>query len=570
MKRDMKDLLIVGAGPAGIAASMFASKLGLTHTVVERRSGLHRHPQAHVIKTRSLEILRRFGLDAAIHEAGTPVEQQRFTTWCTSLTGPEYGRIDLLGRKGPCDRFFSVSPSYPANLSQNKLEPILYDCARALGGGTFLFDTECLSAKTQGDHAVAMLRSGDKVHEESARFVVAADGAASGVRAGLGIDFEGPNALAYFCAIHIESDFTPLVQHMPGVLYWILNPTISGVFIVHDMKATQVFMFPYNPEETDKAGFTTAYCEKVVRSAIGRDHPFRVSTVDTWTMSAQVAEQYRRDRVLITGDAAHRFPPTGGLGLNTGLQDINNLMWKLKFVIEGRAPIELLDTYTTECRPVAQRNCNRSADNHARMARVEEIIGVSEDPSAFEASISDLFSENGRQRRRDLQHALQEQMPHFAYLDVEMAPKYAVGAFGSPLASELPPIKTIEGYMPGLTPGSGLPHFEVEAGVSSLDVLSFDAFTLFVPSKFRRAWTDAVEASPDLMDLVRPYSVHEHFQHQWDRLSNMEDVAVLVRPDGHIGWVFPANSQRKVDEMREALDVILQKQPADIHATATA
>ncbi|WP_084418492.1 FAD-dependent monooxygenase [Henriciella litoralis] len=570
MKRDIKDLLIVGAGPAGIAASMFASKLGLTHTVVERRSGLHRHPQAHVIKTRSLEILRRFGVDAAIHAAGTPVEHQRFTTWCTTLCGPEYGRIDLLGRKGPCDRFFSVSPSYPANLSQNKLEPILYDCAKALGGGTFLFDTECLSATTQGDHAVATLRCNDKVYEEHARFIIAADGAASGVRAGLGIDFEGPNALAQFCAVHLEADFTPLVQHMPGVLYWVLNPEISGVFIVHDMKTTQVFMFPYDPKKTDKASFTTAYCETLVRSAIGCDHPFRVSNVDTWTMSAQVAEEYRSDRVLLAGDAAHRFPPTGGLGLNTGLQDINNLMWKLKFVIEGRAPIELLDTYTRECRPVAQRNCQRSAENHERMARVEEIIGVSEDPVAFEASIADLFSENGRQRRRDLQQALLEQLPHFAYLDVEMAPQYVVGAFGSSLASELPPLMTKEGYTPGLSPGSGLPHFEVETGVSSLDVLAFDAFTLFVSSTFQRAWSDGLQAAPDLMDMVRIYPVSEPFRHKWDRLCNMEDVAVLVRPDGHIGWVFPASCEKKTEQLRVALDVILQKQAADLHATAPA
>lgn len=559
MKQDIKDLLIVGAGPAGIVASMFASKLGLTHTVVERRSGLHRHPQAHVIKTRSLEILRRFGLDDTIHQAGTPVEHQRFTTWCTTLSGPEYGRIDLLGRKGPCDRFFSVSPSYPANLSQNKLEPILFECANKLDGGQFEFETECLSAATEGDHAVAILRRQGEVVEERARFVIAADGAASGIRAGLGIDFEGPNALAQFCAVHIESDFTSLVGHMPGVLYWILNPEISGVFIVHDMKSTAVFMFPYDPETTEKSTFTNTYCEALVRRAIGRDHAFRVSAVDTWTMSAQVAKQYRSGRVLIAGDAAHRFPPTGGLGLNTGLQDINNLMWKLKFVIEGRAPMDFLDTYTSECRPVAQRNCNRSAENHARMARVEEIIGVSGDPHAFEASIVGLFGENGRQRRRDLQRALLDQLPHFAYLDVEMAPKYAVGAFGSSLESELPSLATIEGYMPGFSPGAGMPHFEVESGISSLDVISFDAFTLFVPQGFQKIWSDVLESSPDLVRWVNLYAVPDRFRYKWDQLCDMQDIAVLVRPDGHIGWLFPADPQDGAELLRSALDAILSK-----------
>ena len=559
MSQAPKDLLIVGSGPTGIAASMFASRLGLSHSVVERRSGLHQYPQAHVLKTRSLEILRRFGLDQTVHAAGTRVEDQRFTSWCTSLSGPEYGRIDLLGRKGPSDRFLSVSPTYPANISQNKLEPILYECATALNNAAFQFDTECLSARTEDEFAVATLQRNGETFEERARFIIAADGAASGIRAGLGINFEGPNALAHFCAVHIEADFSPLVSHMPGVLYWILNPEVSGVFIVHDMTAVQVFMFPYDPKELDRSSLTPGYCEAMVKRAIGKDHQFRIAKVDTWTMSAQVAENYRSGRVLLAGDAAHRFPPTGGLGLNTGLQDINNLMWKMKLVIDGEASIDFLDTYTRECRPVAQRNRDRSAENFKGMARVEQIIGVSKDVQVFEASLRDLFSANGRQRRRDLQSALLDQLPHFAYLDVEMAPNYDVEAVGTSLESDLPHIDEIEGYEVGLKPGAGLPHFEVAPGVSSLDVISLNKFTLFVTHEFEKAWSKTIAESEPLSKLIDLYAMSDRYRFMWDRLCQMEDVAILVRPDGHVGWLMPAMSSDAPQLLRSALDSILHR-----------
>lgn len=572
MSSDMNDLLIIGAGPSGIAASMYASKLGLSHSVVERRAGLHQFPQAHVVKTRSLEILRRFGIEDQVHRAGSASEEQRFVTWCETLAGREYGRVDLYGRKGPSERFLSVSPCYPANIPQNRFEPVLHECAAKLSpGDAFRFGTECLSVTSEEDFAVATLRNADGEFEERAKFIVAADGAASRMRASLGIEFVGPRTLANFCAIHIKSDFTDLISHRPSVLCWVIGPTVSGVFIVHDVRATQVFMFAYDPDQTDRATFTEAYCRQKVADALGSDHPFELTHIDQWTMSAQVAEQYRSGRIMLVGDAAHRFPPTGGLGLNTGLQDVNNLMWKLKFVSDGRSPVGLLDSYFEECRPIAKRNCDRSADNHQRMLKVDEIIGVSEDKAAFGQSIDDLFTDAERERRRRLHRALQEQMPHFAYMDVEMAPEYPKGAFGTSLASILPPLVEKEGYLQRLHPGAGLPHFEIGQGKSSLDFVHFDRFTLFVAEAHAARWETLISANPNLESLIDICAIPKRGAYKWNLLSNMEDVAALVRPDGHIGWLFDAKRDAIEDEMSLAVDTILMTQTADrTQATETA
>jgi len=553
------DLLIVGAGPVGLTASIMASKLGIDHQVLERREGLHELPQAHVIKTRSMEIFRRLGIEQEIHAIGTPHAEQRYTCWCETLTGYEYGRLDLNDKKGPVPRFLSVSPTYPANLPQNRLEPIIFAKARELADDRIRFRTE-VDGVVQDSTGVTVQVTDPAGAEQTlrARYLIAADGAGSGIRRSLGIAFEGPSMLAQFCSIHLKSDFRPLVQDRPGVLYWILNPDVQGVFIVHDMRDCQVFMVPYNPEVMKASDFDMDRCRALVESALGVNHPFEITCIDHWTMSAQVAKHYRKDRVFLVGDAAHRFPPTGGLGMNTGIQDVNNLLWKLDAVLKGRTSESLLDSYEEECRPIARYNRDRSAQNHQSMAEVQELIGVGSDKASFRGSLEALFSPGGETRLAAVQNAIKKQIRHFAYMDVEMAPVYATGAFG---ASVLPidngnPL--FEGYAPNVNPGSGLPHLYLEEGRSTLDAVSHNALTVFVPAGQARRWRTAVDAAADRNPLpMKVIEITPVAAEQWRNLCGNLDLVVVVRPDGHVGWACDAGTERPEQELEAAIAAIM-------------
>ena len=135
--------------------------------------------------------------------------------------------------------------------------------------------------------------------------------------------------------------------------------------------------------------YTPAHCEGLVRAALADpDVPFEVVTVATWTMTAQVAPRFRDGRVFLVGDAAHRFPPTGGLGLNTGVADAHNLVWKLAAVDGGTADARLLDSYERERRPVAQRNAAVSLDNALKIVEVSTALGADPDPAVFQANRS--------------------------------------------------------------------------------------------------------------------------------------------------------------------------------------
>src|SRR5262249_37959867 len=187
------------------------------------------------------------------------------------------------------------------------------------------------------------------VYEPRSRWLIAADGAASPVRKLLGIEQIGPDRLQSFVMIHFEANLRPLVGHRPGVLYWTTEPGATGTFVAHDIDSTWVYMHPWDPDRESVQDYSEAVCAGIVRRAMGTDaYPFTLRTVRTWSMTAQVAERYRERRIFLVGDAAHRFPPTGGLGLNTGVQDAHNLVWKIAAVEAGWAPDALLDTYTAE------------------------------------------------------------------------------------------------------------------------------------------------------------------------------------------------------------------------------
>ena len=102
--------------------------------------------------------------------------------------------------------------------------------------------------------------------------------------------------------------------------------------------------------------------------------PIKMISRSIWRVSRQVAEKFRKGRVFLVGDSAHRFPPTGGYGLNSGVQDAHNLAWKLAFVLRGQADARLLDSYDTERRPIAQSNADFSMGNRTRIETMDKAL----------------------------------------------------------------------------------------------------------------------------------------------------------------------------------------------------
>lgn len=394
-------VLVIGGGPVGLIVSGLLSQRGVEHVVVERRRETQRAPAAHVLRRRPVEILAGLGVADDVRRTA-PKLPLDFITWCATLGGAEVGRLDL---RRP-DPKTGVRPPEPwTHCPQNLLEPILLRHAARQPAARIVRGAECVGIEPRDGRVTVRVRfeSGREARVE-AEWVVAADGAGSPVRRMLGIPMEGMGPLGRFLMVHFEADLAPWLRQRSGPLFWILNPQSPGCLIVHDPTRSHVFMMPRQGSDREEA----AIPERLA-AALGVPLEPKILTVDAWSPHVQVAARYGAGRVLLVGDAAHRFPPSGGLGLNTGIQEAHELATRLAAVAAGNAPDALLGGYEAACRPAARANADASFENLKRLGEVSRVIGEWPDLAGLERRVASL----NPIERRQLADAIEAQRSHF-------------------------------------------------------------------------------------------------------------------------------------------------------------
>lgn len=393
-------VLIVGGGPVGLTAAGLLSLYGTPCLVVERRKEMLRPPAAHVIRTRPLEVLAQLGIEDQIH-AATPHLPMHYITWCATLGGPEVGRLDLRGAAGSGE----AGDSAWINLSQNKLEPILAAGVSRQASARIEYGAECLEIIENGNGLTARIRCDDgSEHDVQANWAIAADGAGSPTRKALDIEMIGDGPLGRFHMMHIKADLTPWIEDRPSPIYWIMNPESPGTLIVHDPQRSHVFMSPVLGLENEAQTLANR-----LKAALAVPAEVEIVATDAWAPYCQVAARFRKGRVFLVGDSAHRFPPSGGLGLNTGIMEAHNIAWKIAMFEAGKAGESILDTYESECRSAAETNARESFANALRLALISTAIGEVTDLPCLEERLRTMTDSE----RGELSAAIEAQRSHF-------------------------------------------------------------------------------------------------------------------------------------------------------------
>ena len=541
------DVLIVGAGPVGMLGGILASRLGLSALVVERRDGPQTSPAAHVVNARTYEICRQAGLDMdRIFAAGKDQADSGHVNFVTRLGGELIGRLPF-ERQG--DACLDYTPTPLRNLSQHRFEPILADELSAAPGADLRYQHQWEHSEEVDDGVVSDivdLDTGEPLQVRS-RYVIGCDGAGSRVRRLLGIEMVGPPLLQCYLMIHFAANLRTLTADRPAVLHFVLDPEASGAFIAHDVESDWVFMHGIDPSHESVDDYDDARCVEVIEQAAGTALDAEIRGKGTWWMSSQTAESMGRGRIFLAGDSAHRFPPTGGLGLNSGMQDIHGLMWRIGAILGGRAADSLLESYELERIPVAQNNAHQSLMNAIKLVELPAALGIDAEPTSerLHASLAD------PSKAEAIAAAVELQREHFDLFGLQLGYVYGDGAVVSD-GSPAEPTAASE-YEPSARPGARLPHawLDETGGRSTLDLVPLDRPVLFSFGD-HATWANALGTADVAMVRV---GLDTAPLESWRTVCAVEATgALLVRPDQHVAW--RARSIAESPALARALGVV--------------
>jgi putative polyketide hydroxylase len=501
------DVLVVGAGPAGLTTAVGLARAGIRVLVVEKHTSTSIFPKAAGVRPRTMEILRSWGLDDRVYAAGQDV---RLELGISPVLAAPVVAVESLG--APAAQYVStMSPTPFAFVPQDHLEPVLVEHLTDRGGHV-RFRTELVDFVVEGDGVRARLRprSGPAPeYDVRARYLVGADGPRSTVRRALGIEMEHLGSEGRQLTALFAADLDRVVPDPPFALHWVTIPGAEGLFVA---SGRHRWGYGWEPGAGDLATPTSEQLVERIRASAGLpDLDVEVQGTFEWVFGAEIAVRFRSGPVFLVGDAATRTSPRRATGMNTGIAAAHNLAWKLAWVLRGWADEALLDTYEEERRPVGLANALRS-------------LQLREGP--HEASGLEDFG--------------------VTYASAAIAPTEHVE----------PPATIGE----RAAPGRRAPHAWLDVTgrrVSTLDL--FDGRLTLLTGPGGSDWCAAAQGlavddpplavlrfGPDVPDpdgsLALRYGVGAH-------------GAILVRPDGFVAWRAPLPSGDRAGLLRSAIDL---------------
>jgi 2,4-dichlorophenol 6-monooxygenase len=463
-------------------------------------------------------------------------------------------------------------------------------CGRAeeLSPGRVRFNHELveLSQDEEGVQATVRDSEGGREYEVRADYLIGADGGRT-VPAQIGVEYEGLGVVSEAVSFHVSADFSELAPDPDVLIRWIISPE----------RGAGVVMVPMGPERWGPdseewvihlqylVGDPRAASDEAVladlRAGLGiPDLPMQIHKISRWTVDAVLASSFREGRVFLVGDAAHRHPPTGGLGLTSAIHDAHNLCWKLAAVLADQAGAPLLDTYEAERRPVVARNAQRSLENAVNHLAIVASAGVSPEQGAEEnrEALRRVWSGEPRDadHRSTVLAGIRRQSMEFNEHNVEYGFAYESAAIVPDGTPEPENPDDIRIQIPSTRPGSPLPHAwieDVDGERRPIKELVRPGAFLVIAGEDGTAWCEAAKQVAGELDLPLEAVRIGHLDGDlfdprcaWLRRREFgPEGAVLVRPDRFVAW----RSMGAVEEPAEVLRRALEQARARARAAAS-
>lgn len=510
---------VVGGGPVGTLLAYDLGRRGHRVTLLDdSKPSLTR--KAGSVNIRSMEHLRRFGLAEKVQEAFPRVEGHSLDiVFATGFAGYEIQRFERALGWAHTPYSNEMTQMIPqktlCKVARREIEKrlpnvLLLDGARVTG-----------LVRNDGVVEIAWQDQAGEAHQEVFDYLIGCDGGASTIRKQLGLKLEGQGSTARNLRILFAAP-------------WLYERTTlrlsQQVWLVSD-KTNASFSWGRGYNDNDWIGMTVwkvtpelepeirANPEAYVREVLGFDLPLDVISVDGWDTHNLVADGFRRNRVFLAGDAVHLNPPTGGLGLNTGIGDVADLGWKLSAVAEGWGGPALLDSYEAERRAAALRVVGQANHNYRSGAPADY----------YEPGIDLAGPEGEAKRARAKERIIREKQDEFYSPGLVLGTSYE----SSPVIlsdEEAAPEATVVEYRPTARPGHRLPHSLVDGrepifgalieGINLVTVGDCD------PVEIARATAAAKALNTPFRHVALGEEAHALYLGRF----------LLVRPDHYVAW----------------------------------
>jgi 2-polyprenyl-6-methoxyphenol hydroxylase-like FAD-dependent oxidoreductase len=450
-------VVIVGGGPVGLMLALFLDLYGVRSVVFNNEQTTRWHPKGSTEGSRTMEHFRRLGISRNIRNLGLPHDHPTDVAYFTRFARAELARLrmpsaaaamQMVAESPKIDQV--PEPIHRAN--QMHVERFLFDHAKTRHNVVMRFgwDVETFEQGTHGVQLIARHGLNGPAETWRAQYLVGCDGGRSMVRHALGIKFQGePGIEQRYFGGRMFSTYMRSAALYPNFLsrrrawqYWTVNPEIQSFMI--SINGHDEFLFRTRSLEPDKPPEDDVVVD-AVRRCVGADIDMEIIGHEPWTAGmALVADQFADRRVFLAGDAVHLFTPTGGFGMNTGIDDASNLSWKLAAMVQAWGGDKLLATYEGERRPVAFRNTGAARQLTANIGDTEVDPAIEQDSPVGEAA------------RRAAAATLSGFREQFASLGVQLGARYD----GSPIIAECgtAPGDSVIKYTPTSIPGGRTPH----------------------------------------------------------------------------------------------------------------
>ncbi len=508
-------VLIVGAGPVGLALALELGLRGVECVIIERNDRVGRAPRAKTTHVRTREHLRRWGIaDELAARSPLGIRYPSDVTFVTTLSGYKLAQFQNAFHCAP-DRNALYS-EHAQWVPQYTLEEVMRARVAQLATVRILFNVELVFAEQDATRVLATYRCADGTENKiEAQYLVGADGARSAVRTLIGAQMHGRYGLSRnYNFVFRAPGLAQAHSHGPAIMYWQVNATLPSLIGPMDSAETWFFM---PTRIADGVKLTKEEAGAAIYRASGIDLPFEVLHADEWVASQLIADKYQDQRIFLAGDACHLHPPFGGYGMNMGIADGVDLGWKLAAVIQGWGGRRLLDSYTLERRPTHEYVIGEAVANHSALA-----------DSFWQEGLDAPTDEGARLRAQTGERIAKSKAREFHNLGCVLGYRYE----DSPVIMHdpgAPPVSDYQVYVPSSYPGCVAPHAWLPDGTSLYDSFG-DGFTLLINRSVGRPVPE--RAAADARGLGIPLRIVDISDLSIDALY--PTAYTVIRPDQHV------------------------------------